>query len=873
MEEEFAFHVDMESARLRAEGMPPGEARRRALVTFGGLERYREEMRDGRGARALDDATADVRYAVRMLRRSPGFTVAIALTLGVGIGLNGFTYGLVDSMLFRPVPARAPHQLVGVFPQHTRTGQIGNFAYNDYQDFREKSGAFAELAGMTGVPLNLVADGRGVADMVWGEMVTENFFSVLGTQPAIGRFFTAQDAPRGANAVAVLSYAAWQDRFGRDPGIVGRAIRINGTAFTVTGVAPEGFKGLRSFGFWPELWVSAGMHTTIVPGSEGWQSRRGRGSFILVGRMHEGWDVDGTAAVAASFARHLAQTFPATNRELGVIVLPARSGFDNPQVIKPRLLVLASALGIAGTVLTLVVICANLANLQLARTASRSREFAIRLSLGCSRPRLIKQLLVETLVAAVPGLGLAALFVWAAPLIEPLLLPRLPFRVGMGVAPNIRVALFTSVISLTVVVVLGLIPIVRVNRTNCGPSLTAARPLRRLRHRPVSLRSLLVVSQLAISVVLLVGGTLFARSFFLARTSGLGFDERDRLLVSVNLGLQGYDAARGRRFYEQVLERVRAEAGVVSATWAFPVPFDMQDRRSDMYETGASAAGESLVRADVSVVGDDFVEALGLRLMIGRGIESRDSAGAPLVMVVSRALAARLSPTVSVLGKRVRVGSATGADVTVVGVVDDATFQSLGNGSVVRAYLPLRQHYRDWQTLVVHMRGPAMSALPRIRGILAAADPLLPPFGAGTLRNAVDSGRSSWRVAAIIAAAFGTLAALIAAIGLHAVVASTVTERTREIGVRIALGSTPRGVMHHVMAHGFRLGAWGLVCGLAGAFALARTMARLLFGLAAFDAVTFVAVPLALFVMVLAATYVPARRAVKLEPMTALRTD
>ena len=867
MEEEFAFHVEMETARLRADGVPADQARRQALVTFGGLDRYREEMRDGRRARAVDDGIADMRYAVRAVRRSPGATIAITLTLGLGIGLNGFTYGMVDSILFRPLPVRAPQQLVGLLPRDTRTGQIGNFAYTDYEDFRDKSGAFAELAGMTGVPLNVVVSGRGVADMVWGEMVTENFFSVLDMQPAIGRFFMATDAPAGANAVAVLSYAAWRDRFGGDPNVVGRTIRVNGTEFIVTGVAPKGFKGLRTFGFWPEIWVPAGMHTTIVPRSSGMLAGRGRGWLFLFGRMHQGWDSDRTAAAASLFARHLAQEFPESNRDRGVIVLPARSGFDNPQVFKPQVLALAAVLGLVGTVLILTIICANLANLQLARAATRRREFAIRLSLGCSRLRLTQQLFVETLVVAFPGLVLAAAIVWATPLIEPLLLPRMLFRVGMDVVPNIRIALFTTAISLTVVLVLGLIPVIRVNRTSVGSSLAGAMSHRK---RRVSVRGLLVVSQLAISVVLLVGGTLFARSFFAARTTERGFDPRDRLLLSVNLGLQGYDVARGSRFYEQVLDRVRVQSDVVSATWAFPVPFDTQDRRIDVYVDGPDGPA---IRADVSVVGDDFTNALGLRLMSGRGIEKSDATGALPVVVVSRALATRLSPTGNALGTRVRLRSPRGTEVTVVGVLGDAAFQSLGGASVMRAYLPLAQHYQDWQTLVVHTRGTAVSALPRIRDVVSAADPLLPAFGVGTLEEAVASGWTSWRVAATLAAVFGALAALIAAIGLYAVVASSVSERTREIGLRIALGSTPRRVMGYVMAQGFRLGAWGLALGLAGALVMARAMAQLLFGLGAFDPVTFAAVPLTLFVIVLAATYIPARRAVKLEPMTALRTD
>ena len=873
MDEEFAFHLDMESRRLRSEGVPAEDARRRALAAFGGVERYREEMRDGRGARAVDHAVADLRHAIRVMRRSPASSIAIALTLGVGIGLNGFTYGAIDSILFRALPARSPEQLVGVLPRDTKTGRVGNFGYTDYEDFRDKPGIFAGLAGMMGVPLSLVVDAQGVADVVWGEMVTENYFSVLDMQPVIGRFFTPDAAPSGANAFAVLSFAAWQDRFGGDSGVVGRTVRVNGAPFTVIGVAPQGFKGMRTFGFWPEIWVPAGMHKTIVPRSTNMLAGRGRGWLWLFGRMREGWDIDRTRAAANVFARQIEQQFPESNRDFGVVVLPARAGFDNPQFFKPQAIVLASALGIFGTVLILAVICANLANLQLARAASRSREFAIRLSLGCSRQRLIKQLLVETFLAACPGLLLAAAIIWATPLIEPLFLPRFQFRVGLDVVPNVRVALFTTAVGLSAILVLGLIPALRATRTNLAPTLANAVARPQLGRRRVSLRGILVVTQLAVSVVLLIGATLFARSFYVSRASNLGFEPRDRLLVSVNLGLQGYDEVRGQRFYEQVLERVRTNNAIVSATWTFPAPFDTQDLRFGFYVEGASDSPTGILQTSGSIVSDDFVNALGLRLSMGRGFEPRDTAAAPRVMVISRALAARLWPGENALGKKVRARSRTGPEMTVVGVVEDARFESLGGSNLNRAYVPLRQHYRDWQTLVFHTRGNPLAALPQVRDSIAAADPALPVFGVTTLQQAVDSGFSSSRTAAMLAGALATLALMLAAIGLYAVIASSVSERTREIGIRLALGCTPRGVLRYVLGIGFRLGVCGLVLGLCGALALARAMAQLLFGVAPFDAVTFTAVPLALLAVVVAATYLPAQRAVKVEPMTALRTD
>lgn len=877
MDEEFAFHVELETDRLRAQGYSAAEARRRALLTFGGLDRYREEMRDTRGMRWLHDLAADLRYAVRITRRRPGLTMAVALTLGVGIGVNGVMYAIFDGLLVRPIPARSPGQLVAVFPRDVSNGQIGTLGYDDYVDFRDKSGVFAGVAGMTGVPLNLVASGSGsnAADMVWGEMVTENYFSVLEMTPALGRFFTAADAPQGANAFAVLSYPSWRDRFNGDPGVVGKTIRVNGADFTITGVAPKHFRGLRALGYWPELWVPSGMWRNVMPGFANLLTGRGSGWLTTFARMRDDWDMNRTNEAANAFARQLEEdTRVARQPHRNILLMSARSGFENPQVIKPQVFVLSSALGMFASIVTLLIICANLANLQLARAAARRREIGIRLALGCSRFRLSRQLLAEMMVLALPGGVIAALILLATPLIESLMVPRLQFRVGIDIAPNARVALVTTAIGLAAVVFLGMIPAFRTARTSLTSALVnVVGAPRRLAGRRITLRGVLVVSQLAMSVVLLVASALFARSLVAAQTRELGFDPRDRLLVSVNVGLQGYDESKGRRFYDEVIARVRALPQTQSATWAFPVPFDTEDRRLLLFPEGAANTQESGLRTSVSFVGDDVVNALGLQLVAGRAFDVRDSEAQPSVIVVSQALASRLWPHDDPIGKRVRFGSASGDAMSVIGVVHDATFDGIGVTGPRRAYVPLQQQYRAWQTMVVHTRGSAKAAAPRIREIVAAADPMLPVFGVMTLEEAVANGHSSSRNAAGMAAVFGALALLIAAIGLYAVVAASVAERTREIGMRLALGAARTRLMRHVMAGGVKLAAWGLALGLAGAAGLAQAMAGLLVGIRPLDAISFAVVPLILFVVVIAATYLPARRAARLDPMAALRQE
>src|SRR6185503_6737734 len=367
---------------------------------------------------------------------------------GIGIGVNGIVFGFANSLLFRPVAARDPGALVALFNRDTKTGQPNELGYDDYLDFRDRSGVFDGLAGMnTGLPLNLVVPGAaapGAADLVWGEMVTENYFTVLGMQPAAGRLFTAADAPQGANPFAVLSYDSWQRRFGGDPAIAGRTVRINGTEFTITGVAARGFKGMRTFGFWPEIWVPVGMHDVVMPGSAKLLQGRGGGWVLAFGRMRPGTDRQRTENAAIQFAKQLESTYAASNVNISAMLLPAKSGFDNPAFVKPGVLYLASALGVFASLVTLLIICANLANLQLARAAARAREIAIRLSLGCSRQRLARQLLVESAVFAIPGAVIAAGLVAIGPRLEPFMTPHLQFQVGMNATPDTRVVLFTA---------------------------------------------------------------------------------------------------------------------------------------------------------------------------------------------------------------------------------------------------------------------------------------------------------------------------------------------------------------------------------------------------------------------------------------------
>jgi predicted permease len=881
VDDEFLFHLEMETQKNVRAGMTPAEAQRRAAIAFGGSDTHREAMRDGRGGRWLEDLWSDARYAVRTLRRSPGFALAAAITLGIGIGANGIVFAMVNGLVLRPVPAAHPEQLVAMYSLDERGGTTHEIAYLDYLDYRDQSGIFNGLAGQTGIPLNLVAD--RTADMVWGEMVTEDYFSVLAMRPALGQFFTLAEAKLGADPYVVISYESWQKRFAGDAAVVGRTIRVNGSPFIIRGVAPNGFKGMRKFGFIPEMWVPLSMHDVLVPGSVHLLEGRGDGWMIVFGRMRAGATRERTQLETTRFSQQLARSYPATNKSLGTLVIEGGAGFDNPSFLPPQLLVLVPALGMFGAVVILLIVCANLANLLLARAAARRREIAIRLSLGCSRSRLVRQLLAENAILTIPAalLGIAVLFV--SPAVQRIMLPQLQFAVGMDVSPDYHVVLYTAGIAILAVLMFGLAPALRATRPALVPALKTAIGQMEGTSRGPGMRGALVVTQLALSVTLLAGGTLFMRSLLAARSVDVGFDARNRIVMSVNPGLQGYDRDRTMAFYRDVVTRVRARPYVLDVSWGFPVPFDTYGRGVALYIEGVSRVAEKpTIGVAASLVDIGFFDAMGIRLAAGRDFNVGDTAGTPRVMIINRAMATRFWPGRDAIGQRARVGSIDGPEITVIGVAADARFASLGADASPYAYRALRQASRGstdrrdvygWETLVVHTRGDPLGAMQEIREVVATVDPALPTFGAMTMEQSVSNGLNNARMAAELSGAFAVIALVIAAVGLYAIVANIVTERTREIGVRMALGASSGAVRRLVIGRAGRFCAVGALLGIGGALVVTRLLRSLLNGLSPNDPAAFLVPPLALGAVALLASYLPARRATRVDPIAALRAD
>ncbi|HEV2180597.1 MAG TPA: ABC transporter permease, partial [Gemmatimonadaceae bacterium] len=772
--------------------------------------------------------------------------------------------------LFRPIPAERPDRLVGLFGVNRKTGRAGSMAYDDIRDFADQSRIFEGVATHAGVPLNLRTGSGG--DLVWGEMVSENYFDVVRLRPVRGRFFP-RDVQPGADPFVVLSYDGWVHRFARSDAVVGQTVRINGSPFTIIGVAPRGFRGMRKFGFWPDMWVPLGMR--LVIDSTYPVSGRGSGPYDVVARLRDGWTLARTQTAVAAFAGRLADAFPGVDHDRGAVVVAARGGASNPTFSPPAVLVLGASLGEFAVITILLIVCANLGNLLLARGAARQHELAIRLSLGCSRARLVRQLLVEAAVLAAPGILLGGLALLGSDAIAKSQVPRLQFPVGFDVSPDAHVVLYTAAIGLLAIVCAGLAPALRASRPHLRSSLTTVIGERSGAESPRSragMRATLVVMQLAMSVVLLVGGGLFVRSLMNARGAELGFDPAQRVALSVNLGLDGYNEARGVAFIRDVLSRVRAMPSVAAASAGFPVPFDTYSRSVSLVIDGtAEAARRQPIGIEASTIEPQFFGTMGIGFRAGRDFDDGDSAGAPLRIIVNQAMARRFWPGRSAIGQQMRFDSITGPPVTVIGVVDDARVISMSAPVDPLAYVPLRQLYTGWMTIVAHTRGDPLGTLAAIRDAIAAADPALPAFGAETMSRSVDNALANEHVAATFAGFFGLAALIIAAVGLYGLVANVVAARTREIGVRVALGATPGRVISLVIGGAGRLAILGLAIGLAGALALGRVLGGLLVGLSPVDPLTFASVPVALAAVVFAASYIPARRATRIDPMHALR--
>ncbi len=868
IDEEMRFHIEETVEENLAAGMSPDEARRAAERRFGDLTRLKERGYDVRGGRWLEASWRDVRYAARVLTKSPAFTATAVLTLALAIGANTAIFGVVNALMLKPPPVRDPDGLVWLFTG-SRLAPYLPTSYRDYLYYRDESDAFESLTASSYTPLNLSRAGE--SKRVTGAFVAGNYFSTLGVGAALGRTILPEDEAPDAGPVAVIGYDMWRRDFGAEPGVVGSAITLNGRPVTLVGVAEKGFAGT-SIGLSYEVWTQAATSEQIGRGG-GLLEGRGVGPFEIVGRLAPGASVERASASTSTLAGQLAAAYPETNRELTATLHPVSKGV--PQFRDTLLAV--STLMMSAVGMVLLIACANIANLLLARATGRRKEIAVRLALGATRLRVIRQLVVESLLVALAG-GVGGILL-AVGIVRAIAatVPDIPIRLALDLSLDVRVVAFTWGMALAAGVAFGVVPALQASK----PDLVRA--LKDDTHggavgRWFGARNLLVVGQVAVSLLLLVGAGLFARSLYATQTVDPGFDPRNMLAASVDVGLQGYSRERGEAFYRQLVERVEALPGVRSATLTSYVPLTV------LYAPAIASPVEIDGRepppdddpqfVGVTVVGPRYFETMGLGLLDGRDFGGADVEGAPRTAIVNETMARRFWPGESPIGKRFRMmQEPEPTTVEVVGVVRDSVSFTLSEDPRPYAYVPLAQSYTPWLALEARTEGDPSAMLPAVRREVAALDPTLPLFDVTTLDDAIGLSLFPARLGASLLGLFALLATLLAAVGVYGVVAYLVSRQTRDIGIRMALGASRRHVLWLVLGRSGALVLLGITLGVVAAIALTRFVVGFLYGVSAVDPATFLVTSLALAGVALLASFVPARRAARIEPLSALRHE
>ena len=825
----------------------------------------------------------DIRYALRWMARSPGFSAVAILSLGLGVGVNTAMFSLVDSLLFRPLPVSSPDTLVDVFTTGGDGDEYATSSYQDFLDLKSQNTVFTDMIGYSPMmaPLSLGDRSR----IALGQVVTSNHFSMLGVQPFLGRLLVPSDDDPGAPRVVVLSHRMWQREFGSDPAMAGKTLTLRGLPYTIAGVAPASFTGVVPL-LTPELWLPiqyveevqpAGINDSVPsPVGKTRLERRGFRWMFVKGRRKPGVTAEQANANVALIGRQLEAANVPTNKDRRIAAVPT----SDVRLLVPQAGGILS-IGAAGLMtvvgLVLLIACANVAGMLLARASARRREISVRLAIGASRGRLIQQLLVEGALLGTLGAAAAVALAWALVQgLQGIKLP-LPVDVAFDLRIDARVLTFSILVAAMTGVLAGLLPAMKASAPSLVGDLRGEAPAARLGRRRFALRDVLVVSQVALTAVLLVVAGLLLRSLGASQRADVGFEQRGVAAISIDTDMVRYNPERSEVFWREALTRVRALPGVQSAGFASPsLPFAFNFSTSEMrVDSRTYSEGQRGDIIENNMISPTYLETLGVPIIEGRGFAETDIAGSPAVAVINQTMARTFWPNESAVGHTVQVLNGTQSRTyRIVGVNRDHKQHGVLEKPYPFAYFADSQRPNPtYKYIVARTSGGADALLASMRRELLSMESSLVFMGNSTMEQNMGTSLMPARVGAMLATAFGGLGTLLAAIGLYGVIAFSVARRTREIGVRMALGARPQAVLSMVMRQGFAIVAIGLGVGAVLAGGAATALRGLLYGITPFDPIAWGLAIAAMIAAAAFANFLPARRAMRVDPMAALRME
>ncbi|HEV2489586.1 MAG TPA: ABC transporter permease [Candidatus Acidoferrales bacterium] len=878
LREELESHLDLAARDRMERGDAPQEACTAARREFGNAAVVREVTHDQWGWAWLENLLQDIRFGLRMLRKSPGFTAVAVLTLALGIGANTAIFSVIDAVLIRPLPFQDPDRVVQILETAAGLPYV-SASGEDYFDWESQNHTL-EASSITTWTQDYNASGAGQPERVTAIRAEANFFSVIGAQPLIGRGFAPGEDQEGKDHVAVVSYGFWQRHFAGNADALGKSLELNSQPYIIVGVMPRWFNYPQA----TDVWIPIDK---TVKGT----SARGNYSFRVIGRLKPRVSVEQAQADLSAISSRLTQLYPDTNKDRSARVVPLKTRIT--QDSRPQLLILLGAVG-----LVLLVACANVANLLLARAARREREMVLRGALGASRSRIVRQLLTESVLLSLGGALLGLLGAsWCVNLADSI--ASLPVPRANPIQLNFSVLSFTIAVTLFVGILFGFAPALAFSRVNLAQALReSSRSVSSASGWRRHMRDALVVTEIAISLALLIGAGLLLRTFARMRTAEIGVIPENVLTMAVILPESKYPQLPQRRaFYDQLISRIQSSPGITAAAVVQTLPLE-GDHTWGGYPEGAPDWRSSLVQLNVDFVTPDYFRVLGIPFRAGRNFTPQDFDRALTVSaqfsdylkknpnfvfgerreflcsaILSRAAAQALWPNQDPIG---RIFVSGNIPVQVVGVVGDVKEGSIRDAALPQAYFPLTQELDNPfypERIVVKREMPNQSALALIRSSLDQLDSTLPLFSVRTMQQVIAEDMQDTSLQTVLLGVFAAVALILAAIGIYGVMSYVVEQRTHEIGIRVALGARRLDVLRLILGRGARLTFAGIAIGLFLAFALTRLMAKLLYGVTATDPLTFTSVALLLIVVALAACYIPARRAMRVDPMVALRYE